>query len=86
MSFFTVIIFFGGWLPIPLLSLIIPFSLHFSLKVLLILFIFIWIRSTLPRFRFDQLMILGWKCLLPLSLGWLIFSSSLLLIFDLLPN
>jgi len=86
MSFFIVIVFLGGWLPIPLLVFFIPSSFHFALKVFVIIFSFIWIRSTLPRFRFDQLMILGWKTLLPLSLGWLIFTSSVLISFDLLPN
>ena len=86
MSFFIVIVFLGGWLPIPILTLIIPSSFHFALKVFVIIFSFIWIRSTLPRFRFDQLMILGWKTLLPLSLAWLIFTSSMLISFDLLPN
>lgn len=85
MSFFTVIVFLGGWLPIPLLEYIIPKTFHFALKVFLIIFSFIWVRSTLPRFRFDQLMILGWKCLLPLSIGWLILTSSILISFDILP-
>lgn len=84
-SFFIVILFLGGWLPIPILEYFIPHSFHFMLKVLLIIFSFIWIRSTLPRFRFDQLMILGWKCLLPLSLSWLIFTASILISFDIIP-
>lgn len=86
MSFFIVIVFLGGWLPFPYLSFIIPKTFHFALKVFFIIFSFIWVRSTLPRFRFDQLMILGWKCLLPLSLGWLILTSSILISFDILPN
>lgn len=86
MSFFISLVFLGGWLPIPFLGLFIPISFHFSIKIFIIIFSFIWVRATLPRFRFDQLMILGWKCLLPLSLGWLILTSSILLFFDLLPN
>jgi NADH-quinone oxidoreductase subunit H len=85
MSFFIVIVFLGGWLSIPGLSYIIPVSFHFSLKVFLIIISFIWVRATLPRYRFDQLMILGWKCLLPLSIGWLILTSSILIVFDFLP-
>ena len=62
MSFFISLIFLGGWLPIIGLDFIIPVSFHLILKVFIIVFSFIWIRATLPRYRFDQLMILGWKC------------------------
>jgi len=86
MSFFICIVFLGGWLPIFLLEYLIPASFHFALKVFFIVFSFIWVRATLPRYRFDQLMILGWKCLLPMSIGWLILTSSVLIFFDLLPN
>ena len=85
MSFFISIIFLGGWLPIIGLDYIIPSSFHFALKVFIIVFSFVWVRATLPRYRFDQLMILGWKCLLPLSIGWLILTSSVLIFFDFLP-
>jgi len=79
MSFFISIVFLGGWLPIFILDYIIPTSFHFALKVFFIVFSFIWVRATLPRYRFDQLMILGWKCLLPMSIGWLILTSSALI-------
>ena len=59
------IFFFGGW------------HLLFAIKVLFFLFSFIWIRVTFPRFRYDQLMRLGWKVFLPLSIGWVIFFSSI---------
>lgn len=85
MSFFISLVFLGGWLPLSFLTLI-PYSFHFILKVFIIIFSFIWVRATLPRYRFDQLMILGWKCLLPMSLGWLILTGSILIFFDLLPN
>jgi len=70
MSSIIVILFFGGWLYLP-----------FSIKLLSIMFLFVWIRATLPRYRYDQLMYLGWKVILPLSLGFTLLSISLFLIF-----
>ena len=49
----------------------------FTVKLLAFLFAFVWVRATLPRFRYDQLMDLGWKRLIPLSLGWLLLVASL---------
>jgi NADH-quinone oxidoreductase subunit H len=80
MSFFISLIFLGGWLPIIGLSLLIPISFHLPLKVFIIIFSFIWIRSSLPRYRYDQLILLGWKTLLPLSLLWLIITGFILYI------
>lgn len=81
----TVILFFGGWLPpIAILSFI-PGSIWFGLKLSFFVIVFIWVRSTLPRYRYDQLMHLGWKVLLPLSLGYLIFTFSILFTFNWLP-
>jgi len=87
MSTFTVILFFGGWLPpfdIYLFS-IFPSIFWFSLKILCFLFIFIWVRASLPRYRYDQLMRLGWKIFLPLSLGWVVFIAGFLFFFDAFP-
>lgn len=87
MSSLTTIFFLGGWLPIfnvfPLN--IIPGFFWFSFKTVFIIFLFIWVRSTFPRYRYDQLMRLGWKVFLPISLGWVVFVSSILILFDILP-
>lgn len=80
-------LFLGGWLPlfnVAPLYWIGP-SVWFSLKTTLLLFSFIWVRSSLPRYRYDQLMRLGWKIFLPLSLAWVFFVSGLLIGFDWLP-
>ena len=83
MSSFGAILFLGGWLPIlnifPL-NFIIPGSFWFSLKIVIGVIFFITTRATLPRYRYDQLMQLGWTCFLPLSLGFLIFTISFLLV------
>ena len=79
MCVLIVIFFLGGWLPIFNISLLyyIPLWLWFSIKVCLIIFLFIFIRGTLPRYRYDQLMLIGWKILLPISLSFLFFISTL---------
>ena len=88
MSSLGTILFLGGWLPPFESNLIewIPGFAWFFLKVGLLLFIFLWVRATLPRFRYDQLMRLGWKVFLPLSLFWVILTATFLIFFDLLPN
>jgi NADH-quinone oxidoreductase subunit H len=88
MSTLSTLFFLGGWLP--------PFNFLFlqwfpplfwlALKVNLIVFIFIWVRAAFPRYRYDQLMRLGWKVFLPLSLGWVVFVSGLLISFGALPG
>ena len=78
MSSMSTILFLGGWLP-PFGSQyfdLIPGYLWFLMKVVLLLFVFLWVRATLPRYRYDQLMTLGWKLFLPLSLLWIIITSS----------
>ncbi|MDM8335588.1 NADH-quinone oxidoreductase subunit NuoH [Wolbachia pipientis] len=82
------IFFLGGWYPPLELSLLykIPGLIWFILKIVLLLFIFIWIRATIPRYRYDQLMRLGWKMFLPISVLWVILISGVLLFTGSLPN
>jgi NADH-quinone oxidoreductase subunit H len=83
MSSIIVILFLGGWL--PLLNIFffkyIYTSVWFSFKLLLIMFFFIWVRATLPRYRYDQLMMIGWKVILPVSLAFSFLSIFLFLLF-----
>jgi NADH-quinone oxidoreductase subunit H len=93
MSILCVILFLGGWLlPFPEFFLywipglyLIPGTMWLGLKTILFLYLYIWVRAALPRYRYDQLMRLGWKVFLPLSLGWLLFVAGVLVAFDLLP-
>ena len=84
----AVIFFFGGWYPPLNISFlyIIPGIVWFILKIVILLFCFIWIRATIPRYRYDQLMRLGWKVFLPISLLWVVLVSSILVYTDSLPN
>ena len=88
MSSMTVILFMGGWLPpfdiYPLNA--IPGVIWFVIKIIFILFLFIWVRGTFPRYRYDQLMRLGWKIFLPLSLLWVVLTAGFLIAFDMVPN
>ncbi|MGI9484589.1 MAG: NADH-quinone oxidoreductase subunit NuoH [Geminicoccaceae bacterium] len=88
MSAIAVILFLGGWLPpIDVAPLNwIPGPVWLILKICFVLFIFIWARATLPRYRYDQLMRLGWKVFLPLSLLWVVLTSGFLVAFDMLPK
>ena len=88
MSAMTTILFLGGWLPpfdIEILKAI-PGIIWFFAKILFLLFIFIWVRAALPRYRYDQLMRLGWKVFLPLTLFWVVFVSGYLLFSGQLPG
>jgi NADH-quinone oxidoreductase subunit H len=88
MSALTSILFLGGWLaPIGIAPFTwIPGPIWFILKILLCLFVFLWVRATFPRFRYDQLMRLGWKVFLPLSLLWLVITAGVLMATGWLPR
>jgi NADH-quinone oxidoreductase subunit H len=86
MSAVSTILFFGGWLP-PISALnFIPGSFWFGLKICFFVILFVWMRAALPRYRYDQLMSLGWKVLLPSSLAYLMLTFSILICFNLLPH
>ncbi|HKM65442.1 MAG TPA: NADH-quinone oxidoreductase subunit NuoH [Acidisphaera sp.] len=87
-SAMVTILFLGGWLPPVAVAPFtwIPGLVWFLLKVFLALFVFIWVRATFPRYRYDQLMRLGWKVFLPLSLLWLVLTSGAMVAFGWLPN
>jgi NADH-quinone oxidoreductase subunit H len=88
MSGMTAVLFLGGWKPpfgIDALA-IVPGFIWFALKVCFVLFLFIWTRATLPRFRYDQLMRLGWKVFLPFTLVWVVVVAGALLYNNALPG
>lgn len=88
MSGMTTVLFLGGWLPpfgIAALS-VIPGFVWFAAKVCFVLFVFLWTRATLPRYRYDQLMRLGWKVFLPLTLIWVVLTAGILLYAGALPT
>jgi len=77
-SSFAAILFLGGWLPIcdTEFCKAIPGFIWLCGKIFFLLFCFIWVRATLPRYRYDQLMRLGWKVFLPLSLTWVVGTAA----------
>ena len=86
MSSVCVILFLGGWLPFfELFFFFVPSNLWFGLKICIFVILFIWMRAALPRYRYDQLMNLGWKSFLPITLIYLFFSSFFLISFNFLP-
>ena len=74
------VLFLGGWMsPIPYAPFTwIPGVVWFCLKIAMLLFVFSWTKGTLPRYRYDQLMRLGWKVFLPVSLGWVVLTAAVL--------
>ena len=81
------ILFLGGWLsPIDIFPFnLVPGPLWMIIKILLLFLLFSLVKTIVPRYRYDQLMRLGWKIFLPLSLIWVVLTSSFLFYFDLLP-
>ncbi|WP_144186683.1 NADH-quinone oxidoreductase subunit NuoH [Elioraea rosea] len=88
MSGMTTILFLGGWLPLWDIAPLnwIPGPIWFALKICLCLFVFLWVRATFPRYRYDQLMRLGWKVFLPFSLLWVVLTAGALMAFGWLPG
>ncbi|MBO6842660.1 MAG: NADH-quinone oxidoreductase subunit H, partial [Thalassospira sp.] len=85
MSGLCAILFLGGWsAPLPFLEFI-PGAIWFIFKICFVLFIFLWVRATFPRYRYDQLMRLGWKIFLPLSFAWVMLVATFLVVFDKVP-
>ena len=78
MSSLGVILFFGGWIG----PFFIGHQIWFSIKIAFFIIFFVWARAALPRFRYDQLMSLGWKTFFPFSLSWLIFTIGFLVSFN----
>ena len=87
MSSLNVILFFGGWQQPGFFKALafLPGSFWFGIKVCFFVILFIWMRGALPRYRYDQLMGLGWKVFLPISLGYFILTVSILISFNMLP-
>lgn len=88
MSAIASILFLGGWLPPVDIAPFnyIPGFIWFAFKVSLLLFVFLWVRASLPRYRYDQLMRLGWKVFLPVSLLFVVLVPGILLYLDKLPG
>ncbi|MEX0815500.1 MAG: NADH-quinone oxidoreductase subunit NuoH [Dongiaceae bacterium] len=87
MSASTTILFLGGWLPPFDVAPFnwVPGPVWFALKVAFVLFCVIWVRASFPRYRYDQLMRLGWKVFLPFSMLWVVVTAGALLAFGWLP-
>jgi NADH-quinone oxidoreductase subunit H len=85
MSTMTVILFLGGWLA-PFGLTFLPGAVWMILKICMVLFVFLWSRATFPRYRYDQLMRLGWKVFLPFSLFYLVLVAGVLVAMGWLPH
>ncbi len=88
MSAMTATLFLGGWLPPVDMAPFtwVPGPIWLIIKICFVLFLFLWVRATFPRYRYDQLMRLGWKVFLPLSLLWVIVTAGVLVGFGWLPK
>ena len=84
----TSILFLGGWLPIidvPVLNWV-PGVIRFMIKLVFVFFMFAMTKAIVPRYRYDQLMRLGWKVFLPISLAWVVITSGVLVYMGWLPS
>ena len=86
-SALTAVLFLGGWLSpfqgLPLLESAfawVPGLVWFGLKMTVFLFLFLWFRATFPRYRYDQIMRLGWKVFIPITLAWIVVIGGLVMI------
>jgi NADH-quinone oxidoreductase subunit H len=88
MAAMTAILFLGGWLPLVDIAPfnLIPGPLWLAMKIAFVLFFFLWVRASFPRYRYDQLMRLGWKVFLPISLAAVVIVAGVLVAFDLTPT
>ena len=88
MAAMTAILFLGGWLPLVDVAPfnLIPGPLWLAAKIAFVLFFFLWVRASFPRYRYDQLMRLGWKVFLPISLAAVVIVAGVLVAFDLTPT
>lgn len=86
-SVLTTVLFLGGWYaPLPFLNEVQWFGVHpfadgflwLALKVFVVLFLFLWFRATFPRYRYDQIMRLGWKVFIPITLVWIVFIGAMM--------
>jgi NADH-quinone oxidoreductase subunit H len=89
-SALTTMLFLGGWLP-PFGFMVAPLTwipgvIWFVGKICAVMFVFLWVRATVPRFRYDQLMRIGWKVFLPFSLAWVMVIAGVLLLTGTLPD
>ena len=86
MSSLTIILFLGGWQPIISFLSFIPGGLWFGAKICVFVILFVWMRAALPRYRYDQLMNIGWKVFLPLALAYFLLTYFILISFNFLPG
>jgi NADH-quinone oxidoreductase subunit H len=84
----TAILFLGGWLPLVDVAVLnwVPGVVWFMAKLVFVFFMFAMVKAIVPRYRYDQLMRLGWKVFLPLSLGWVVLTAGALVAFGWLPT
>ena len=84
----TTILFLGGWLPPADFApfTLVPGIVWFLIKVFLVFFMFSMVKAFVPRYRYDQLMRLGWKVFLPISLFWVVLTAGVLVSFGWVPH